>query len=143
MNFAVSINYVDAENRPGSKMFEGVAADFTAASAAAADLVQDFAGLCAARVLSYSVSIRTVYTDVVDTGANRDEGITLVLLKTDNYKGVLKVPAPISGITDGNGNVDVADAAVTAFVSNFLTGAPFRFSDGEQGSELLSGKLDK
>lgn len=143
MDYVVTINYVDGENRGGSKSFEGVSADFAAASTAAAGLVEDFAGLCAARVLSYSVSVRTVYNDTTDAGANRDEGITLVLLKTDNYKGVLKVPAPISGITDGNGNVDITDAAVSAFVSNFLTGAAFRFSDGEQGSELLSGKLDK
>lgn len=143
MNFDVTIAYVDAENRPGTKVFSGTAADYPAAAAAAAALTADFAGISAARVLSYSVSVRTVYTDTVDVGANRDEGITLVLLKTDNFKGILKVPAPVTGLTDGNGNVDITNAAVTGFVSNFLTSAPFTFSDGEQASELLSGRLDK
>jgi len=110
---------------------------------AAAALAADLAAITEAEILSYTVALRTVYNDTVTTGGNRDEGATLVIRKEDNFKGILKVPAPINAIFDSIGNVDITNAAVTAFVSNFLTGADFVFSDGEQGTALLSGRLDK
>lgn len=143
--FSVTFELVDAYGRTSRKSYETSPsmADFAGATAAAAALASDLAGLTEAEVLSYTVAQRTVYNDSVTTGANRDEGVTLVLRKEDNFKGVLKVPAPINAIFDAQGNVDITNAAVTAFVSNFLTGADFVFSDGEQACSLLSGKLDK
>jgi len=143
--YSVSYDLVDAYGRPARKTFEtkSTMADFTAAAAAAAALAGDLAGLTEAEILSYTVSLRTTYNDTVTTGANKDEGLTLVLRKEDNFKGILKVPAPINAVFDGQGNADITDAAITAFVSNFLTGADFVFSDGEQASVLLSGRLDK
>lgn len=143
--FSVSFDMVDAYGRTARKVYETSAtmADFDAASAAAAALATDLAAITEAEILSYTVASRSIYNDTVTTGGNRDEGVTLVLRKEDNFKGILKVPAPINAIFDSQGNVDITNAAVTAFVSNFLTGADFVFSDGEQASALISGKLDK
>ena len=143
-NYQVSYELVDAYGRSGRKVFEtAVLADFPAALASASGLANDLANLTEMEILAYTVSQRVAYNDTVTPGANKDEGVTLVLRKEDNYKAVIKVPAPINSIFDGMGNADIVDAIVSAFASNFLTGGDFVFSDGEQASALLSGKLDK
>lgn len=143
--YNVSYDLVDSQGRSARKTFSTVdtMADETAALAAAAGLATDITNLTQLRLLSYTVSQRVVYTDTVDTGANRDEGVTLTLRKTDNYKDSIKMFGPIITIFDGSGNVDLTDAAVTAFVSNFFTGGDFVFSDGEQATELVQGVWDK
>ena len=143
--YLVSVDMVDAYGRPASKRFKSVStiADFDAAKTAAASLVGDLAGLSELDVLAYQVGERVVYTDTVVAGANRDEGVTFQLRKTNNYKGNIKVPGPINAIFNADGTVDLVDAAVTAFIAHFLTGGNFTFSDGEQASNLISGLLDK
>lgn len=143
--YLVRYDMVDAYSRPVSKEFETVTtiADEAAAEAAAIALGADLAALTEADILSYTIKRRVVYTDSVTAGANRDEGITLSIRKTDNYIGVLKVPAPVDSVIDPDGSVDIADAIVVNFAANFLTGGDFTFSDGEQGSSLLYGSLDK
>lgn len=143
--YNVTYEMVDDYGRKTTKRFETIAtmADHPAAVAAAAALATDLANLTELDILAYSVSQRIVYTDTVVSGANKDEGVTLVLRKEDNFNGVIKVPGPINSIFNTDGTVDLTDAAVTAFVSNFLSSADFTFSDGEQATVLLSGSLDK
>lgn len=142
--YTVKYQLIDAYNRPTSKTFETVdtVVDEAAALTLAATMATDLAALSECRILSYTISRRIVYTDVVDAGANVDEGVTFNLLKEDNYKDNIRVPGPINSIFDANGNADLTDAAVTAFVNHFLTGADWTFSDGEQGSEVINGLLD-
>lgn len=142
--YTVSYQMVDAYNRAASKEFVTVdtVADEAAALTLASGLADDIAGLSELRVLSYTVSRRIVYADVVTAGANRDEGITFQLLKEDNYKGNIRLPGPLNSVFDGNGNADLTNASITAFINNFLTGADWTFSDGEQASEVLNGTLD-
>lgn len=143
--YTVRYEMVDAYNRRTSKTFETVStmADETAALAAAAGLATDLANLTELDILAYNVSQRIVYTDSVTAGANKDEGVTFVLRKVDNYNDDIKVPGPINSIFDANGNADLTDAAVSAFLSNFLAGGDFTFSDGEQATEAIKGTLDK
>lgn len=143
--YTVRFSMVDAYQRTASKSFTTVStmADETAALAAAAGLATDLANLTELDILSYEISQRVVYTDTVDAGANRDEGVTFQLRKVDNFLGDIKVPGPINAIFNGDGSVDLTDAAVTAFISNFLTGGDFTFSDGEQATSLIKGSLDK
>jgi len=93
--------------------------------------------------LAYKVSQRVVYTDSVDAGANRDEGVTFQMRKIDNFLGNIKVPGPINAIFNLDGTVDLTNAAVAAFISNFLSGGDFTFDDGEQASAVVKGSLDK
>ena len=143
--YTVTFSLVDAYNRQTTKEFETVdtIADETEALAAAAALATDLANLTELRILSYAVGQRVVYTDTVTADANVDEGVTFSLRKEDNYKAPLKVPGPLNSIFQPDGSVILTNAAVTAFVANFLTGGDFTFSDGEQATELISGKLDK
>lgn len=138
----------DAYGRQTRKSYElsdisdvDVGAEFLTARGLVAGLATDLAALSEANILSYEVKERVVYSDVADAGANIDEGITLLVRKADNYKAVLKVPAPINAVIDPDGTVDIADAAVTAYYTNFT--ADFTLSDGELATALLSGKLDK
>lgn len=143
--YRVAVDLVDAYERSARKEFYTVStmADHASAVAAAASLMSDLANLTELRILSYTVGERTVYTDTVDAGANKDEGVTLTMRKSNNYKDSIKVPGPINAIFNADGTVDLTDAAVTAFVANFLTGGDFTFSDGEQATELVKGVLDK
>lgn len=142
--YSVMFELIDDYNRKTRKTFETVptTADEAAAQAAAAALATDLGNITEARILAYTVARRTVYTDSVTTGANRDEGAILSLRKEDNYLDAIRVPAPINAIFNADGTVDLANGAVTAFVANFLTGGDFTFSDGEQASELVSGYLE-
>lgn len=143
--YSVTFEMLDAYNRRTRKTYHTVStmADETAALAAAAGLATDLANLSELDILAYTVGQRIVYTDTVDAGANKDEGLTLTIRKVDNFNDDLKVPGPINSIFDANGNADLTDAAVSAFVANFLTGGDFTFSDGEQGTIAVKGVLDK
>lgn len=136
---------MDSYNRKSSKEFKTVdtVVDFAAALALAAALASDIAGLSGLEVLAYTVKQRTVYTDTPDAGSNRDAGVTFSMRKTNNQNDVIKLPGPITSVIDPDGSIDLADAAVTAFIGNFLSGADWTFSDGEQATSVISGQLDK
>lgn len=141
--FSVRYTYVDSEGREGSKEFETISLASHALAVVAADaLAVDFAALTGADVLRYQLSGITAISDSVTAGSNRDTGITLSVRKADTFRGVLKVPAPLSSVLDGAGNVDISDALVTNFYDHFSTSGDFTFSDGEQAIALLSGTLD-
>lgn len=143
--YTVTFSMVDAYQRTASKEFVTVdtLADETEALAAAAALATDLGNITELDILSYTVSQRIVYTDTVVAGANRDEGVTFQLRKSDNFLGTIKVPGPINSIFQSDGSVILTDAAVSAFISNFLTGGDFTFSDGEQATAVVKGSLDK
>ena len=133
----------DSYGRVTSKTFESVdLADEATALTSAAGLADDLSALSEIRVLAYTVGRRVVYTDVNDTGSNKDTGVTFTMRKEDNYKAPIKVPGPVPSIFNSDGSVDVTDALVTAFTSNFLVGGDWTFSDGEQATMLVSGVLD-
>ena len=142
--YTVVFEMVDAYERPTRKEFETVAtiADEAAALAAAAALATDLGNITEARILAYTVARRVVYVDTVDAGANRDEGAIMTLRKEDNKKASIRVPAPINAIFNADGTLDLTNAIVTAFATNFLTGGDWTFSDGEQAGELVSGYLE-
>lgn len=148
-SFGVTYELVDDYNRSARKTWYTTSdtADFAAAAAAAAALFTDLAVLTELRVLAYTISQRVTVTDAATAGANRDEGVTFTLRMEDLFKDDLKVPGPINAIFDENGNVITSPAlpaAVSDFLDNFAAaGGAFTFSDGEQWSEYVTGKLDK
>lgn len=141
-SFPVGVAFVDAYGRAATKHFEVSAADHAAAKVVAAALMVDLAGITELRILSYTVAEKVVYTDTVDAGANRDEGVTLSVRTADNEKASIKIPGPVNGIFNADGSVDLTDAAVTAFIANYLSGDVL-VDDGETVAELISGRLDK
>jgi hypothetical protein len=147
--FSATFELVDAYNRPSRKTFVTVAdmADFDAAATSAAALFVDLAVLTEMRVLAYTISQRVSVTDAVTAGANKDEGVTFTLRKSDNFKDDIRIPGPINAIFDDNGNVITEPAlpvAVSDFLANFADGTgDWTFSDGEQWTEFVIGKLDQ
>lgn len=148
--FQMSIQFEDAYGRIGSKRVEtevitgaDVGAEFLEARGTAVTLIAAFEALSEAQVLSWSLGEKVVASDSVVAGANLDEGITLVLRKLDNAKGIIKVPAPLNSVLNADGTVDILDALVTAYTDHFEVGGGFTFSDGENQDALLSGRLDR
>jgi hypothetical protein len=62
----------------------------------------------------------------------------------DNGKNyALKVPMPHADIILANGDVDISDEDVIAYVALFETGGHLRVSEGNYVTALLGGSLDK
>ena len=141
-DFQATITLQDAFDRRSTKRFEGDFLDFAAASTALVLLVADLDGLSDAEVISYSVGQKSSYSGSLTGNANLDEGITLSVMKTDNERAVLKVPAPAMSVVNADGTVDITDALVTDYVDNWITGTWY-VSDGDEVASLLSGRLDR
>jgi hypothetical protein len=140
--YGLSVSLVDAYGRSASKRFDIVAATQPDAITLAGGFMADLALITELRILWYDVSERVVYSDSVDTGANRDEGVTFSVRTEDNEKAVIKVPGPINGMFNADGSVDLTDGGVAAFIANYLAGDVL-VDDGEVVTELISGRLDK
>jgi len=141
--YVVRYTLVDSEGREGTKTFETQnLADYAAALVAADALADDLAVVSGAEILRYSISEILTYVDAVTAGSNKDEGVTLVVRKTDSMRDVIRIPAPTKTYLDGSGNVDITDAGVLSYFDNFTSSGDFLFSDGELAVTLLSGKLD-
>lgn len=145
--YNVHVELVDDYGRVGRKSYKTIStvASHIDAVTAAAALMVDLEALTEMRVVAYSVGLRTIESDTVTTGANKDEGITLSVRKVSGYRDILKVPGPLNSVINTDGTVDISDALVTNYYDNFETaGGSFTFSDGEQAeaSGLISGRLD-
>lgn len=148
--FFLHVTLEDAYGRQSTKRYESedisgvdLGAELLTFQGFVTTLLAALANLSEADVLAYNMGTRVTYTDTVDAGANLDEGITLSVRKLDNYKGILKVPAPVNSVVNADGTVDITDALVTAYYNHFLVTGGFTLSDGENAQALLSGRLDR
>lgn len=105
-------------------------------------LLPALAALSEAEVMYSNLGSEEAYSDTATVGANKDEGITLVALKVNNKKAVLKVPAPMNSVINADGTVDILDALVTAYTAHFHVSGGFTVSDGENITGLVRGRLD-
>lgn len=144
--YKVTFQMVDSYERQTSKSFESVTlADEATALTSAEALADALAALSGCRILYYVVGQEIPYTDAVTAGSNVDAGLTVTMRKVDNKKAPLTVPAPAPAIFDAVGNLITSPIPTVAsdFLDMFVTGGDWTFSDGEQASEVVSGKLDK
>lgn len=92
--------------------------------------------------------------DDVDTGfaltagANVDVGATFagyIYGGGNGKKASLKLPGIKAAMLNGDGTVDLADAAIVSFLAYWLQATPndMLLSDGEKISSWIRGKLDK
>ena len=132
----------DDFTRETTRSFQVDAVDFDAASTGASAFASDYAALSMASILKFVLKESTEYTDVIETDANIDEGVTFSWQTTPSKKAPSKVPAPIKAIFNADGSVDLTHVAVSAYASHYLGGFVL-ISDGETATALLSGKLDK
>lgn len=145
MGNLVAVTLQDAFGRSTTKRFEAQAATvalaqtytdaFLAALAAVSDLGQVKA--------IYEVPL--VVTTPVAPGANSniDVGATLhtVLASARGYG--LKVPGIKYSLVAADGRVDVADAAILAYLAMFEAAGHWQVSDGEKIVSVNYGELDK
>jgi hypothetical protein len=140
--FDLTVQLQDDYGRTMVKRFEADEADFATMQTVATGFLTDLAGATKLGIITYTIALKSAYSDSVLSGANKDAGVTLSLRKEDGEKAILKIPDPVSGVVLGDGSVDLTDTNLTDFVDNWLTGN-FKISDGETATALLSGKLDE
>ena len=140
--FELSISIMDVYQRRGSKRFLLEALDIATAITNAGLFATSLADVMEAEILNYSVAARVAYTDTVGANANLDEGITISCDLGAGKRAALKIPSPKNSVLNGDGTVDLTDAAITALESHYLSGDVL-ISDGEIVLDFLSGKLDR
>jgi hypothetical protein len=126
--------------------FSGIdaGADFLSAQAAAQALQADLSAVSELDVLSFQIRYEETVTDTVTTGANVDEGATLVVSKVGSTKRAnLKVPGPVAGVRNADGTINITATEITNFIANFQAAGDFLISDGEVLDDVISGRLDK
>lgn len=84
----------------------------------------------------------------VTAGANVDVGGTFtgyVYEGGNGKKASLKLPGIKASMVNGDGTIDMTDAAIIAFLAHWLQATPSSclISDGEEISSWIRGKLDK
>jgi hypothetical protein len=142
--YGLTVEIADAANRKTRKNYiSQTLADWAAAQAAQAALITDLMAICEGDVLSSTLSLRTVETDTVVSGANVDEGATFVVRKADNYNASHKVPMPDASIRNTDGTINIADSLVIDYFANFLSAGDWTVSDEEVVTVVLGGTLDR
>lgn len=139
--FNLSLSYVDAYQRRGTKGFVLDAVDYPTALTNAGTFVGELANAMMGDILKYSVATEVLYTDTVDALANKDEGVTISCDLGGGKTAALKIPTPVKTYINPDGTVDLTDAIITALESTYIAGEVL-ISDGETVLDFLSGKLD-
>lgn len=148
--FTLDVTLEDAYGRKTRKHYEtedisgaDVGAEYLIAQGFATTLLAALGNLSEAQILYYNLGREVTYAGTLDSGANKDEGITLLARKLDNKIGDLKVPAPVNSVLNPDGTVNILDGLITAYANHFIVGGGFTFSDGENMAELVKGRLDE
>lgn len=142
--FFVNVLMQDAygKGRRTRRRYELDVVDYAGAVARAGTLVTALAAITECNILNYTISNIVPFADAVTAGANIDAGVTLSWDLGAGKQAASQVPSPEAAILDGYGNVDLTNAAVLAFESEYTSGEVL-ISDGETALDLLAGKLDK
>jgi len=148
--FTCNVTLVDDYGRTTRKQYKtedisgaDLGAEYIAANGFAGTLTQALEDLSEAAILYYNLGREVTVSDTVTTGGNVDEGLTALERKLNNKLVVIKTPAPINSVFNPDGTLDILDALVTAYTDHFKVGGGFTVSDGENITDLVSGRLDK
>lgn len=148
--FTLNVTMVDDYGRTTRKQFKSedisgadLGAEYIVANTDAGTLTTALAALSECAILYYNLGREVTSGDTVTTGANIDEGLTAIGRKLNNKLTVMKVPGPVNSVFNPDGTLDILDAVVTAYTDHFKVGGGFTVSDGENITDLVSGRLDK
>ncbi len=142
--YELSVKLEDAYLRRSTKRWKVSAATYALALTDAALFITDLMAITGCDILDYLLSTPTQVTDTVTSGANLDAGATfnLSIVGFPAKKAAQKVPAPVLGIINADGTIDMTNAIVTDYAANFTSGFVL-VSDGETVSTFDSGRLDR
>jgi hypothetical protein len=144
MTAFVTLGGVDAYSRDVQKTYEAVEALPDDADVDGVALQADYDAISMLGLTKRIVTSETIVTGSSPaSNANRDEGATIRVRLDDNSVYPLRIPAPVIGIRNSDGSIDITDSIVTDFVANFLVGGKFRLGRGRYVVSILNGQLDK
>lgn len=133
----MNLSVIDRQNDDITLRFDLRAADHAAASAAAGTILAALDGVSSVNVLGYNL-LNRFFEDAPSVPAIGDASVKarIKARKTDGYATTFDIPSPqeaiFVGATGANNNiVDVADAAVQAYVDLFKAAGVAFISDGE------------
>jgi hypothetical protein len=152
LQFGMTVSFVDNGGNQVTReyMMKTAIATYADAATAAAAMIPLVAALTGATLPQYrvfQVFEESAFVLPGDAGVQVENqaSLTLLLSGVGSKKANLNIPAPVSGVFSAssgpNANVvDVNDVAVLAFVDQFKGPQPFRLSDGEAATSLLTGR---
>ena len=116
-----------------SKSYEVVGADLATAKANASDFITDLGAVSEADIIGYRFTEIVGTADAVTAIANlyKELVVTFQLASAANKKESHNLPAPADAILAGGLTVDPANAAVAAWIANYMATGGIRISDGE------------
>lgn len=143
----VVLSGFDAQGRPTTKSFEGEAATLAQQVTDMTALLADFVAVSDLGTTKYSASQETASVQAAGVAGNKDEGAILRLSLADGSVASHRIPAPkkdAAGVFTyiTGGVVDVTNAAIVAYVANFLAAGAFKIQ-GQEVTGVISGYLEK
>jgi len=143
--YKLSVIFLDAFNRKTRREYVILSADEAAAIVSADALIAATDPIVECGIVKYTLSRTFDQVTTVTAGADVGQGLTMTWeLNTlgSEKLGTSKLPGPIPGIFDANGNLDLSHAGILVYEGKFTDGT-ITISDGEQPVDLKKGKLDK
>lgn len=136
----------DSKNQVTNKTFELVTTDETQAAIDAAAHLALYQPVCAGAIVSYSVNAENAVVDTPDAGSLKTDVMSITMqLDGRPEKANMRLPCFPDALSDANGVLLLADAAVIAFQNSFVLATPAicKVSDGEYITSFVRGKLKK
>lgn len=134
----------DSEQRKTKHTVLFDSADESALLTAAAAHQTDLAAMTELGVDKYTYTREVSVGSAAGAGSNIDTGLTVTWNSALTIDPTTKVPGPVMTIFDGEGRLDTADATVTAWADNYLSGeARVNKNSPTQPTSIRRGKLDK
>jgi len=132
----------DAYQRQCTKQWDGVATTVAQAHTDADALAVDLEAVSGAGVAKHIVSQETLLSPTVASGSNLDAGGTLHCRLDNGKLYPIKIPAINPAVVLSDGNIDITDALILAFVAHFQSGGEFTVSEGDLVVTIEGGELD-
>jgi hypothetical protein len=143
----LSLSFADAYGRETKRIVEigseDTRAEMVAAAAAFSALLEEVTDL---RLVRADWIVQAVDSGfAVTAGANVDVGGTVSGYLTDGNgkKGSLKIPGIKAAMVKANGELDLTDEDLAAFLAQFEAAGNCYISDGESVDTWIKGVLDK
>jgi len=143
----LSLTLVDSFNRTTKKLIEvETQADLATYLGLAQGIVDDLEDVTDLGVSRVDLILDAAGTGFAATaGSNIDTGGTIqgYVASGNGKKASTKIPGVKLSLVDADGDLDLADAALAAWLDNFETAGACRLSDGETIDAWIGGHLDK
>jgi hypothetical protein len=137
------VSLKDSMNRGMKKQVETVATTLADAETYFAAWLAAFQDVSDIGTEKVDYVLAAAEENAAEAGANRDVGATLRVTLDNGKHYALKIPCIKSTLYDANGNIDIEDESILAYVALFETAGHLRVSEGNYVVALLSGAVDK